>query len=78
MKKQKMQKAQRWDDYDQDEYAEQVLQKMQEHKRISQDLKRVLAKTQAADKACRLKRMQEQWEDSSFAQKEMARKNRIH
>lgn len=73
MKKQKSHKASRWDDYDPNEFAEQVLEDMQENMRISQDLKKVLARTKPED----IKRLRKELDEHLFDRNEL-RKQKYH
>jgi len=73
MKKQKSHKASKWDDYDPNEFAEQILEDMQEHARISQDLKRVLAKTKTAG----VDRLRKELDEHVFDRGEL-RKQKYH
>ena len=73
MKKQKIHKAERWDDYDPEEFAEQILNDIQDHMRMSHDLKRALAKS----KPVNVKRLRKDWEETSHAQRNL-RGHKLH
>jgi len=73
MKKQKLHKATRWDDFDQNEFAEQILEEKQDHVRISQDVKRILAKTTSDE----VKKMRKEWE-ANATNRRIERRNKLH
>lgn len=73
MKKQKLHKATRWDDFDQNEFAEEVLLEKHDHKRISQDVKRILEKAKSPD----VKRLRKEWEENTTSRRE-DRRNKMH
>ena len=73
MKKNQSHKATRWDDFDPNDFAEQVFEDTQEKTRISQDLKRALAKT----KSSKLKQLNKELDGMSFDRNEI-RKQKSH
>jgi hypothetical protein len=73
MKKHHSHKASRWDDFDPNDFAEQVFEDTQEKMRISQDLKRALAKT----KSSKLKQLNKELDVLTFDRKEI-RKLKFH
>jgi len=73
MKKQKLHKATRWDDFDQNEFAEEMLSEKHDHTRISQDVKRILEKA----KSPTVKRLRKEWEENANTRRE-DRRNKMH